>query len=283
MENKRLWIALGVVLVASFTVLSVFGFDIYRQAPPIPERVVTESGQTLFTGQDIKDGQNVWQSAGGQQMGTVWGHGSYVAPDWSADFLHRECVALLDSWANETRAGARYDDLDAEQQAMLQARLKKEIRSNTYDAATGDLVISDRRAEAIRAVQQHYTALFSDDASLAELREAYAIPNNAVPDPERREKMAAFFFWASWSCGTNRPGQEITYTQNWPAEHLIDNRPTGSNVVWSVISFVLLLAGVGALAWYYAVLKHEEHDEPNLPTQDPLLALKPTPSMNATL
>lgn len=283
MEFRRLWIALGIVVFASFAVLSYYGRDIYRMAPPIPERVVTTDGQVVMTGQEIRDGQNVWQSTGGQQMGSIWGHGAYVAPDWTADWLHREIVWLMNSWAQELHGVDDYTQLDAPEQASIKARVKSEMRTNTYDPATGDLVISPRRAEAIAAVSAHYEALFGGDLDLADLREGYAIPSNVLPDPERRDRMNGFFFWAAWACATQRPGQEVSYTQNWPPEPLIDNQPTGTTVVWSVLSFVLLLAGIGALAWYYAVMKHNDHDEVEMPEQDPLLALNPTPSMRATL
>src|SRR5690606_4453780 len=82
---------------------------------------------------------------------------------------------------------------------------------------------------------------------------------------------------------TSAQAPPITYTNNWPPEALINNRPTGGIVVWSVLSFVLLLAGIGALAWYYAVLKHQHEDEGPLPSDDPLLGLTPTPSTQATL
>ena len=85
MQYRKLWIGLAAVMAASFAVLIYFGVEIYRKAPPIPERVVTEDGMLVFTAQDIKDGQNVWQSMGGQEVGSVWGHGAYVAPDWTAD------------------------------------------------------------------------------------------------------------------------------------------------------------------------------------------------------
>jgi len=91
---KKLWLSLTAVMTLSFLVLGYFGWEIYHQAPPVPKRVVTSDGKTVFTGQDIKDGQNVWQSIGGEEVGTVWGHGAYVAPDWSADWLHRESVWL---------------------------------------------------------------------------------------------------------------------------------------------------------------------------------------------
>jgi len=279
---KRLWLALTAVIVGSFAVLIYFGVELYREAPPVPNRVVTIDGDVVFSGEEIRNGQNVWQSMGGQEVGTVWGHGAYVAPDWSADWLHREATWLLDGWAT-TDHGKAYADLESETRAALRERLRKELRTNTYDPETGDIVVSPPRADAIRTVGSHYAALFGDDPELNELREAYAIPANTIKSPERQHALNAFFFWASWACATNRPGMDISYTNNWPAESLIGNRPTGAIIVWSVISFVLLLAGIGALAWYFAVQRATNHEESDVPDRDPLLALSPTPSMRATL
>lgn len=283
MRYLRLWLALGVVVFGSFAVLGYYGAEIYRLAPPIPERVVTSDGQLIYTGDQIREGQNVWQSMGGQEVGSIWGHGAYVAPDWSADYLHRQAVWILDRWATEQGATS-FEDLDAEGQAALKARLKTELRTNTYDPGTGDLSVSPVRAEAMAAVASHYESLFGDDPELRNLRNAYAIPANSIKTPERHEQLGAFFFWASWACSTNRPGAEITYTNNWPAESLIDNQPTGELVVWSILSFVLLLAGIGAMGWFIAVQSRQGGEvEHETPENDPLLALHPTPSMKATL
>ncbi len=282
MRNKRLWTALTVVVVGSFAVLGYYGRELYQVAPPIPERVVTREGRVVFTGEDIRNGQNVWQSMGGQEVGSIWGHGAYVAPDWTADWLHREATRMLDAWAYEAR-GRAYETLDPESQASLRERLREAIRANTYDPSSGDLVISDDRAQAIAAVGAHYDALFGADPALDDLREAYAIPPSSVPDPVRRHEMNAFFFWAAWACSTDRPGTDVTYTQNWPSEALIGNAPTGGTVVWSVFSFVLLLGGIGALTWYHAVQRHRGEPVATPPARDPLAALDPTPSMRATL
>ncbi|MGD0039341.1 MAG: cbb3-type cytochrome c oxidase subunit I, partial [Isosphaeraceae bacterium] len=282
MRYTRLWVGLVAVIAASFAVLGSFGREVYRQAPPVPERVVTSDGSVLFTGQDIKDGQNVWQSMGGQEVGTVWGHGAYVAPDWSADWLHREASWLLDHWA-QAEHGKPFGSLTDEDQGALKARLRGEIRHNTYDPRTGDLVVSPLRARAIRSVGKHYAALFGDDPEADKLRDAYAITSNAIRDPQRMRQLNDFFFWTSWACATDRPGGEITYTNNWPSEALIDNRPSGSIVVWSLISFVVLLAGIGALAWYFAIQRGQRDESHELPEEDPLLAFRPTPSMQATL
>ena len=283
MKYTKLWLSLGAVIVGSFAVLGYYGREIYRQAPPVPQRVVAADGRVLFTGEQIKDGQNVWQSLGGQEVGSVWGHGAYVAPDWSADFLHREATWMLDRWA-QAEHQQNYSQLDVETQAALRARLQQELRKNTYDANSGDLTVSSARADAIEAVGKHYADLFGDAAELDELRDAYALPAMAIKSHERQQMLNGFFFWASWACVTNRPNSDVSYTQNWPAEPLVGNAPTGSIVVWSVLSFVFLLAGIGALAWYFAVQKQHPSDDGNsLPEQDPLLALSPTPSMRATL
>src|SRR6185437_8534876 len=165
MQYRKLWLSLGLVVVGSFAVLGYYGSEIYRQAPPVPKRVVTTDGKLLFTGQEIKDGQNVWQSLGGQEVGSVWGHGAYVAPDWSADWLHREATWMLDRWAQQEHQKS-YEQLGVESQAALRARLQKELRTNHYDADTGDLVVSSLRGEAIEAVGRHYADLFGDAPEL---------------------------------------------------------------------------------------------------------------------
>jgi nitric oxide reductase subunit B len=122
MNYRKLWFSLIAVIVISFSGLIYLGSEIYHVAPPIPERVVTEGGRVVTTGQEIKDGMNVWQSLGGQQLGTIWGHGSYVAPDWSADWLHREAVYILNV-SSLQRFNQPYEKIPVEDQAMLKAFL----------------------------------------------------------------------------------------------------------------------------------------------------------------
>lgn len=282
MQYRKLWITFAVVVAASFAVLGTFGRDIYRQAPPIPDRVVDADGRVIFTGEQIHDGQNVWQSAGGQELGSIWGHGAYVAPDWSADWLHREAVELRGAWARE-EFGRDASDLGPEQTAVLDTRLRSELRANTYDPETGELQVSNDRATAIAAVSDYYRRLFGTDPGLADTREAYAMRSPTVAEPGRREALTAFFFWASWACVTERPGSHVTYTNNWPADDLVGNRPTGSLILWTGFSVILLLAGIALLAWYYAGHREPEPDATSLPGTDPLTALTPTPSMKATL
>ncbi len=279
-SDARRWAFLGASLLVAFVLLGFFGREVYRKAPPIPERVVTPDGTVVATKDDILTGQQVWQSAGGQQLGSVWGHGAYQAPDWTADWLHREATALLGVWAAREGAPA-FAALSEDRQAVLKARLVREMRTNSYDPATGTVTISADRAAAVRRVAEHVDGLYGGAPGLEALRKAYAMAETTVPDAGRRRELTAFFFWTSWAATTERPGLSITYTNNWPHEPLVANHPSGANVLWSVVSVVLLLAGIGGIVWWNAFRAPEE---PRVvpPASDPFTGITLTPSMRAT-
>ncbi|HLN20692.1 MAG TPA: nitric-oxide reductase large subunit [Bacteroidales bacterium] len=281
MSKRNLWIGFSLVIVISFSVLAYYGREIYNEAPPVPEKIISENGTVIFTGQEIKDGQNVWQSMGGQEMGTVWGHGAYQAPDWSADWLHREAMFILDRISMRTE-GKLYNDLPEDKQASVKVLLQEELRTNTYDPGTGVLSISDIRAEAIASNSSYYEGLFTDSPELAGLRDAYSIPENSIKDPARIKPLNAFFFWTAWACTTQRPGQAITYTNNWPSEELVANRPTGSLILWTGFSVIILLAGIGIMVWYYARMR-SENTENIVPANYPVLKEQQTPSQLAVV
>ena len=255
MSYRKLWIALGVVMVASFAVLGGVGYKAINSGPPIPFQVVTADGRVLFTGETIRDGQNVWQSTGGQEIGSIWGHGAYVAPDWTADYLHRQSTIVLDRWARRQGA-ANYAALDPEAKAALQGRLTEVTRRNTYDRARDVIVLDDDRAAAFDELAAYYGDIYGNG------RNEYAIPAGALTDAGKQRQMASFFWWTAWAASTNRPGQDVSYTQNWPHEELVGNRPTGAAIVWSVISFVLLLAGIGGMVWYFGSQEHQPAAKP---------------------
>lgn len=301
MRYLKLWLAFAITTLGSLGVLGYYGTQIWQHQPPLPREVRTADGRVLFTAAMIQDGQNVWQSIGGQELGSIWGHGAYVAPDWTADYLHRESLYLLELWARRD-FDRPHAALAAEEQARLQARLQTELRTNTYDAATGTLTLSADRAEAVAAMGGYYAAILGDAtefppelARIADngltppaLRNAYAIATNTIQTDERRAQIGAFFFWATWACSTERPaalerttGPAVSYTNNWPSEPLVGNRITGPMVLWTIVSFVLLLAGVGGFIWYRAS-QHEEAPPPT-PRTDPFTTLVLTPSMRATL
>jgi nitric oxide reductase subunit B len=272
---KKLWLSFAAVCIFSFSVLGWIGVRIYQQMPPIPTRVVDTTGAVIVPDNAIQRGQNVWQSLGGMHVGSIWGHGSYVAPDWTADWLHRELVFVLNDWGT-SEFGKPYDQLGAEQQAALRGRLEEMYRQNTWDPATATIRVDPVRGRAFAACLEHYSEVFRSGNA------AYAMPAGTVSSDERMRDLAAFIFWTAWTSASLRPNDNVTYTNNWPHEPLIGNRPTGENVMWTGVSIIVLLAGIGAMVWWYAAQTvKEEHEK--LPAVDPLGRWVATPSQKATL
>ena len=272
---KKLWIIFGAVFIFSFSILGWIGTEIFRQVPPIPKTVITTDGKTLIADDEVLDGQNVWQAMGGMQVGSVWGHGSYVAPDWTADYLHRESLFILDKWSG-AEFGKRYSQCTSETQAALRQRLQNLLRTNTYDPASGSIKIDPIRAEAFASNLDHYKQVFINGNT------DYAIQKGAQDDPERVRKMTAFFFWTAWASVANRPDNTISYTSNFPSEPLVGNVPTSSAIVWTGVSVILLIASIGAMVWFYAGW-HRPVDDRNTPDEDPLINGELTPSQRATV
>ena len=284
----RLWTLFTFLLVVMFGVLLLVGGRAFQEAPPLPsEVVVTDGGQSsvLFTSHDIHQGRDVWRRLGGMELGSVWGHGSYLAPDWTADLLHREAEAMLMSDGDFTT-------LSEPEQAARIAALAANIRINTYDPDTGRIHVSRERAQAIEVVTAHYLALFGgtgDGPEAEALREAFAIPNQPLgsePDNEIRA-LVAWWWWTSWAASTLRPDDTVTYTNNWPHEPLVGNRPSSSTFIWTFVSVVLLIVGIGALCWFFLREREEwQRDiEPldGYPDNNPIEAVRPTASMRATV
>jgi nitric oxide reductase subunit B len=272
---KKLWITFALVLLASFAVLGWIGARIYHESPPIVNKVVTTDGKVIIDSGEVSAGQNVWQSLGGMEVGSVWGHGSYVAPDWTADWLHREAVFILEHWA-QSEFNAEFEELDHERQSQLSGRLTTLMRTNSYDPTTQTVTVAPIRGAAFESNLVHYSDVFASG------RTDYAIPAGAVTGKDRLHQLSAFFFWTSWAASTNRPHSEISYTNNWPYEPLVANRATGDAVVWTGVSIIMLLAGISAMAWWYAS-RREAEEEHLAPETDPLGRWQATPSQNATV
>ncbi|CAE7616355.1 norB, partial [Symbiodinium pilosum] len=260
------WLAVAIVFIAGFSIMGFTGKIIYDNAPPIPTFRLEKDGPVLWTSEDILEGQQIWQSIGGQQVGSVWGHGALQAPDWSADWLHREAVMTLELLGSNSSTYIQH------------------VRKNTYNSETNEVTIGHARAKVLRRLTKFYVALFTGAPSspevenLPKMRKLFQVKDVALYSKEKAEKMAGFVFWSSWACVTERPGKTHTYTNNWPQERLVGNRVSPEVIVWSLASVALLVFGIGALAWVRSV-HHSEQGQLPAPTEDPLKDFVVTPSM----
>ena len=278
-EYKKYWIAVVAVLIIGFSILGYLGTDVYHQAPPVPTAYVSQDGQVLFTKDDILHGQSAWQSTGGQSVGTVLGHGAYQAPDWTADWLHKEVSVMLDIKSQEA-FGILYEQLGDVQKAAVKEAVKAEY-FNSAVREDGTVVLSPERITAMNLTGQYFIELYGDNPKLSETRDHFAMKDNTLPELKDRIDMARFFFWTTWMASTQRPGTDATYTNNWPHEPLLDHNPTPESVAWSVVSVIILLCGIGIVVWMWAFGRKQDEHELTPPAEDPISKLHLTPSQRS--
>jgi len=264
-----------------FGALLFGGAMIHRSKPPIPAEAAAAGQAPSYTAADIAAGQLNYFTHGGQNIGTIWGHGAYLAPDWSADYLHRQGLFLAARFLGKSpEAAASFsqadlNSLDAPLKASVTAQVTLMTKANAYDAASGHLALTGLQAEAFQALTAHYTQLFHDgDGKIG-------IQPNIVSGPEQGRQLTAFFAWLAWACGTLRPDGSSTYTSNWPFDPLVGNAALPGALIWSIVSVIGLLAGLGAAIFFYQRYIHEEDYKAKLLTV--LDKPKPTASQKATL
>ncbi|WP_206061790.1 nitric-oxide reductase large subunit [Nonomuraea basaltis] len=225
----RGWVqASALVTLLGFFVLVLMGFMTYQSSPPIPERVLTPSEQTVYTRADVQGGQDVFLRYGLMEYGSIFGHGAYLGPDFTADYLHRSALLVQDTYGGAASADAA-------------RRTQDDYRTNRYDAKTGTLTVSDAQARAYTNMVEHYAKFFASPQGTTGLRP------EAISDRAEIRQLTAYFAWSAWASAAERPGAKYSYTNNWPSEPLVGNKPTGDTVLWSALSLIALLGGTGAL------------------------------------
>jgi nitric oxide reductase subunit B len=230
------WWLQGAILtyLFGFAVLGILAYLTYAEQPPIPGRFLTRSGQTLFTRDDIMDGMHVFQRYGLMEYGTIYGHGAYLGPDFTAQYLHREAQSML---AADSKSGSPAP--------VSQSEIAAELHANTYNAAGDSVTLSDARAAAHNEIVDFYLRFFSAEQPRAGAQAHW------ISDAADVQHLTDFFAWTAWTAAANRPGHDYSYTNNWPPEPLAGNSVTADAVTWSVISIIFLLGGMGVVLFFF--------------------------------
>lgn len=224
----------GVVLVMifGFLVMGILAYRTYTASMPIPDKVVSESGQQLFTKDDITRGQELYQARGLMEYGSVLGHGAYLGPDYTAEYLRMATDDVASQWTAQGVGDPR-------------ERVVAEFRTNRYNPNTRTLVFTDRQAHAFADIQRHYAAYLGENST------KYGLRPRMITDKAEIHDLTSFFAWTAWASAAQRPGHIYSYTNNWPSEKRVDNGPTAPVIVWSALSLVALLGGIGILFAVY--------------------------------
>jgi nitric oxide reductase subunit B len=227
------WVqGVALVMIFGFLVLGILVFRTYTASMPLPDKVVSQSGQLLFTKDDITRGQELYQARGLMEYGSVLGHGAYLGPDFTAEYLRM----ATDDVADQRRAQSVADPRD---------QVATEFRTNRYNPDTKTLVLTDRQARAFDDIQRHYAGYFGENST------KYGLRPRMITDKAEIHDLTSFFAWTAWASAAQRPGHIYSYTNNWPPEKRVDNTPTAAVVVWSALSLVALLGGIGIMLAVY--------------------------------
>src|SRR5499433_4038402 len=141
-ESLSSWwrVAALATMAAGFAVLILLTVKAYQNAPPIPDKFVDPSGAVVFTADDVIAGQQVFLKHGLMDNGTIWGHGGYLGPDFSAQSLHILALDLADRIARE-RLSRRYSALTPEEKSAVEGAVALDLKANRYDPASGTLAL----------------------------------------------------------------------------------------------------------------------------------------------
>ncbi|MDF7674207.1 cbb3-type cytochrome c oxidase subunit I [Acetobacteraceae bacterium ESL0709] len=236
---KRILIA---VIILASCILTFITVNAYHVAPPVPEQVVAPNGQIIATRDDINEGESVFQRFGLMNNGSVWGHGAYIGPDFSALALHRQVLAAEDAAAQDTFHSS-YQMLDKARRAAVDGQTAIQFKVNLYDAKTGILTLGPVQAQAWQEEPAHWQEYFANTA------ENGGLEPGVVPSPQELKQLAAWFSWAAWASATQSPGTDHSYTNNFPYEPAAGNTPIHGAMIWSMLSLLTLLGGIGGAVY----------------------------------
>ena len=236
-----LWLQISILtFLFGFTILGILAYVVTTQHPPIPARVQSPEGAVLFTGDEVMAGQQLFQRLGLMQFGTIFGHGAYLGPDFTAQYLHQAALAATTFYqvGARTSGGVRQPSLPAAEAA---ARVKDEFTRNRYDPTSDTLVFTPGQAYAFTQMERFYADWFGKP----EIQQGLRRPT--LTDPADVHRITAYYAWAAWTAAARRPGVNYSYTNNWPPEPLVGNYPTAEAFFWSAVSLVALLGGIGTI------------------------------------
>ncbi|BAW79484.1 nitric-oxide reductase [Candidatus Nitrosoglobus terrae] len=235
------WIrSIIMVMVIGFALLLSITHKAYHNAPPIPLKIEDIQGNILFTSDDISGGQEVFLKYGLMNNGSIWGHGAYLGPDYSATALHRIGEGIAATLAQE-RYHKNMAQLTLSEQAAVRAEVTVMLKTNRYDSATGVLKLTPAETEAYRQEIKHWTDYFKDPTTNGGLKP------DTITDSTELQQFTAFVTWAAWASVANRPDENFSYTNNFPYDPSVGNQPTSGALLWSALSLVVLLGGIGAV------------------------------------
>jgi len=223
---SQTWIQAALLtFVVGFAILGYLAYRIYAEHPPVPQATVAADGAILFTADDIFAGQLIFEKYGLMEYGSIFGHGAYLGPDFTADYIERAREAMRRFYAMQTTS-----DPDV--------HVREDFKTNRWDVTRNVLIYTPAQVAAWHELEDYYRRWFGPAESQSGLRRP-TITTAEIP------ALVAYFSWSAWAATANRPGKAYSYTNNWPPAPEVGNTLTADAILWSALSLIALLVGIG--------------------------------------
>ncbi len=245
LNPKNWWLPLLLIFIVGIAGVMMIGVHTYTDAPPIPS-YVTGKSEVVFSNDDILKGQGVFQKYALMEYGTMFGDGANRGPDFTAEALH-----LLTQYMNDYYLSHLQNDANIKLlRTGISEQVRIEIKTNTYVGNSNTVRLSEAQAFAANELTKFYTLKFTDSSFPGAFK-----PTRYISSKEELRSLTAFFFWGAWVCGVERPGEQYSYTNNWPYDKQAGNTATPAVILWSIIGSLALIIGLGLVMYYHGKLE----------------------------
>ena len=259
------------VTLGCWAAMTVATVTTYRQAAPLPRRMVDAAGAAVMTRADIVAGKSDFQKADLMEYGSLYGMGSHFGEDFTAEYLVQLGNEVRDDLAL-ARYGRRFAQLDPALQPALTEAMRAELKG--IDLSQSSVTLPDAVAKSIVTLRERITRLLLANDFQHGYTRAYSF------DAAGAARTADFLLYASLTTVARRPGRDVSWTANWPPEPLVGNQPTTATFLWTWASLTLVFFGIGAVLLIFrmwiAPKATRENFEPALQH-----SFAPTPSQRA--
>jgi nitric oxide reductase subunit B len=222
----------------------LIGVHTYTEAPPIPTYRATNN-QVIFSKEEVLEGQAVFQKYALMEYGSMFGDGANRGPDFTAEALHSISTYMNAFYQSHVNTAVT-DELTKK---GIEQQVKDEIKANRYNTNINSVTLSEAQSFAATELIKYYQSKFTNPSFPGAFK-----PAGYITNANEIKSLAAFFFWGAWVCGVDRPGEEYSYTHNWPYDPVAGNTPSSATILWSIIGSMSLIFGLGIVLYYHGRL-----------------------------
>lgn len=230
--------------------VTLIGVHTYTEAPPIPNFESTQK-KKIYSKNDILDGQAIFLKYALMEYGSMFGDGANRGPDFTAEALHLIAAEMKNYYTTNSPNNLT----DSFFKYGITEKVKYEIKKNNYQEITNSVELNKAQEFAIIKLENYYLEKFTNPMSKGAFK-----PAGYITDSVEIKSLTAFIFWGSWVCGVERPGENYSYTHNWPYDKEAGNTPSAAIILWSILGSLGLIIGLGLVLYYYGKLEKIEDE-----------------------